>query len=313
MQLFFLLSRMCKSEGVQYFQFDSEGNMYVYPPGSGFAGIPKLVMPGDELFKDEVVASSQDFSLSGYVDGDVNALHSNGNLSTQDIVTPSCEFKKPLDEEKLNDLCHKNFSPETMKKVKWVLKMFREWRSYRHSNGYEYIPCDLDHKSTISEESLIFAMSRFITEVKKVDGSDFPGKTLYEIVICVQFHLETLGFGWKILNEEPFKNIKFTLDNVMKMRTSQGIGNSVRKAQVLTSTDEEYLWSLGLFGTHSPEALLNTLVFMIGKGFALRAGKEHHALRAPPFDSQIEFMHDEGGVFLRYTEDTGFKTKTPQS
>ena len=105
--------------------------------------------------------------------------------------------------------------------------MFREWRAYHHSNGYEHIACDLDDKSTITQESLIFAMARFITEVKKVDGSEFPGKTLYEIVICVQFHLETLGFGWKILNEEPFKDVKFTLDNVMKLRTSEGIGNSV--------------------------------------------------------------------------------------
>ena len=37
----------------------------------------------------------------------------------------------------------------------------------------------------ITRESLIFAMSRFITEVKKVDGSEYPGKTLYDIVICV--------------------------------------------------------------------------------------------------------------------------------
>ena len=41
--------RLCVSEPVQYFQFDSHGNMFVYPPGSGFSGVPKLVHPGDEL------------------------------------------------------------------------------------------------------------------------------------------------------------------------------------------------------------------------------------------------------------------------
>ena len=160
----------------------------------------------------------------------------------------------------------------------------------------------------IPRESLIFAMSRFITEVKKVDGSEYPGKTLYDIVICVQFHLETLGFAWKLLNEEGFKDVRFTLDNAMKIRTSQGIGISVKKVQVLSGTDEDYLWPMGFLGTYNPEVLLNTVVFMIGKGLALRAGKEHQVLRSLPFDSQIEFLHDSDGVFIRYTEDIGLKT-----
>ena len=151
-------------------------------------------------------------------------------------------------------------------------------------------------------------MSQFITEVKKVDGSEYPGKTLYDIVICVQFHLETLGFAWKLLNEEGFKDVRFTLDNVMKIRTSQGIGISVKKAQVLSAREEDYLWSMGFLGTYNPEVLLNKVVFMVGKGFTLRAGKEHQVLRSPLFDSQIEFLHDNDGVFICYTEDIGLKT-----
>ena len=41
--------RMSEPESVQYFQFDQEGNMYMYPAGAGITGIPKLVRPGDEL------------------------------------------------------------------------------------------------------------------------------------------------------------------------------------------------------------------------------------------------------------------------
>ena len=51
------------------------------------------------------------------------------------------------------------------------------------------------------------------------------------------------------------------------------------------------------------------MVFTIGKAFALHAGKEHRALRLPPFSSQLQFMHDtDGEVFIRYTEDVGLKT-----
>ena len=111
--------------------------------------------------------------------------------------------------------------------------MYHDRRNYRNNSGLEYIACDLDDVSTVSKESLIYAMARFITEVKKLDGSEFPGRTLYDIIVCVQFHLETLGFAWKLLNDDNFKSVKFTLDNVMKLHTSQGIGVSVKQDQVL--------------------------------------------------------------------------------
>ena len=170
--------------------------------------------------------------------------------------------------------------------------MYPEWREYRHSLGLEHIVCDLDDISTISQDSVTFALCRFITEVKKLDGLDFPGKTLYDIIVCVQFYLDLLGFNWKLINEEYFKDVKFTLDNMMKIQTVQGIGISVKKAQILSHTDEDLLWSVGLLGTHNPDVLLNTVVFMIGKGCALHAGKKHHLLRAPPFRSQFEFVKE---------------------
>ena len=221
-----------------------------------------------------------------------------------------CTFKMPLETGIMEGLAHKNYSPDTMKKVRWVTKMYRDWRTYRDSLAKsEKIVWDLDDKNSITKESLIYAMSRFITEVKKVDGSDYPGKTLYEIVICVQFHLESIGIAWKLLNDETFKDLKYTLDNIMKQRASEGIGNVVKQADVLCLNEEDMLWRQGLLGVHDPDTLLNTIVFMLGKGCELRAGKEHRSLRRPPHDSQFQFLHDdEGQVFLHYTEDLGLKT-----
>ena len=40
---------------------------------------------------------------------------------------------------------------------------------------------------------------------------------------------------------------------------------------------------------------------MIGKGCALRAGKEHYALRRLPYNSQFDILRDEEGqIFMRY-------------
>ena len=210
----------------------------------------------------------------------------------------------------MTNLTKKRFSEETMKKVAWVMRMYRDWRMYRNNNpDLLNIETDLDDENIVDKEGLVRDICRFLTEVRKLDGSQFLGKTLYDIVICLQFHLETLGYSWKLLNQDQFKDIRFTLDNLMKERCAEGVGVSVRKAEILTIFEEELLWSQGLLGTNDPSTLLNTVVFMLGKGLALHAGKEHRALRAPPFKSQLNFMHnDQGVVFVRYTEEAGFKT-----
>ena len=49
---------MAQAEDVQYFQFDQHGNMYIFEPGAGCTGVPKLVQPGEELHLSSSSASS---------------------------------------------------------------------------------------------------------------------------------------------------------------------------------------------------------------------------------------------------------------
>ena len=65
---------MVASESVQFFQFDQQGNMYVFEPGAGCTGNATLVKPGDELIFDnnspsnvtgEQISQSDSFALSG--------------------------------------------------------------------------------------------------------------------------------------------------------------------------------------------------------------------------------------------------------
>ena len=196
-----------------------------------------------------------------------------------------------------------------MKKVRWAVKMYCEWRFHHHGLWLESIPCDLDDQATITAGPLCHALCRFITEIKEVNGDEFSGKTLYDILVCIQFHLKCYGFGFKIPNDEAFRDIKFTLDNNMKACVASGIGISMKQAQFLSVTDEDYLWSLRYLGNSTPDQLLNTMVFCVGKGFALQAGKEHRALRAIPFNSQLAFhRNDDNEIYLQYTEDIGLKT-----
>ena len=69
----------------------------------------------------------------------------------------------------------------------------------------------------------------------------------------------------------------------MKRLQQEGLGFASRKAEPLTEEEEELLWTKGLLGKHSPQTLLDTIIFMNGVYFALRSGKEHRQLRANPY------------------------------
>ena len=93
-----------------------------------------------------------------------------------------------------------------------------------------------------------------------------PQAKLYEIVICIHFYLESHAFSWKLLNEEKFPDSRFTLDNMRKQHTAEGVGVTVKKAQILSNFDEDLLWNIGLLGVTTPSILLNIVVFLVGKG-----------------------------------------------
>ena len=83
----------------------------------------------------------------------------------------------------------------------------------------------------------------------------------------------------------------------------------MRQAEIFTFTDEDYLCSMGFFGSSTPDQLLNTVIFCVGKGFALCAGQEHRVLRGVNHNSQFKFMRNrDGEIFFSYTEDKGLKT-----
>ena len=176
------------------------------------------------------------------------------------IFRNSHTYNFPLDSDTLTDLGRKKFSPETVKKMMWVHRMYSNWRDARNATGMEFIACDLEDMSTICTESFLFGMKRFITEIRKLDGTDFPAKTLYQIVICVQFHLKSMGLVWKLLDDKEFTELKFTLDNTMKQRVTNGIGINVKKADIISVVEEDILWESGILGSENPEQLLQTVL-----------------------------------------------------
>jgi len=88
----------------------------------------------------------------------------------------------------------------------------------------------------------------------------------------------------------------------MKRLQQLGIGSTKKQAETLTDTEEDSLWEKGLLGDHTPQTLLDTIIFYNGYYFALRSGKEHWQLRCNPCQIQV-VEHPGERPLLWYTED----------
>ena len=211
----------------------------------------------------------------------------------------------------MESLAHKKFSPETHKKMRWVTKMYHQWRVDRNKNPeFLHIFADLDDISTLNKSFLSYGLCWFITEVKKINGSDFPPKTIYEMIVCVQMHLESKGLFWKLLDdkEDDFMKLCYTCDNIMKERASGRLGSVIHQVEVISYDDENFLWENGFLGCENPEQLVRTVLFQVGLNCTLHAGSEHKNLCSIGFNSQFRYMFKDGVRHVVYNEDLGTKT-----
>ena len=103
---------------MQFFQFDNKGNMHIYAPGAGCMAGAKFMAPGDELI---FFTTSQWHEHDASLLSQVAVKEENAVASTcpaSDLTEPSHPFNMPLPEDTLTKLSHKNFAPETLKKVR---------------------------------------------------------------------------------------------------------------------------------------------------------------------------------------------------
>ena len=225
------------------------------------------------------------------------------------------QFKK-VTASRLDDLKKRHLKKKTFSKMQWGVRAYNDWRNQRlmdkSSFDAKLLEADLTNVPNLSKENLVHALCMFIPEVTKLkDGSDYPGKTLYEMVTSIQKYLHQNNKFWKLLDDCEFRDVRTVLDNVMKERAEQNIGLVKKQANYIPHDIENSLWEQGKLGEHSPDILRSTVLFLLGLNLGLRAVEEHYDLRRDSSDkpSQLSFERSSTGqCCLVYREDTVTKT-----
>ncbi len=111
------------------------------------------------------------------------------------------------------------------------------------------------------------------------------------------------GHKIKLLNHPRLVNMRNMLDNCMKELSKEGVIREYQEAKAISIQDEEHLWQMGLLGDDTPEKLVNTLLYLMGLHFALRACDEHKALKVGYYSQlHTKMDHDSNRCYLEYTE-----------
>ncbi|CAC5393031.1 unnamed protein product [Mytilus coruscus] len=145
-------------------------------------------------------------------------------------------FHEPKTDKEIEDMQSKKFADSTMSKIKWATTLFKQWKSTRNIRandpnvGLSQIRVDL---AEMSLDELNYSISRFICEVRKTDGTEYPSYTFYSLVICLQLYMDTLGYNHIFLSDSSFIQIKNSLDNVMKLRAEVRVPKKKRPKKFL--------------------------------------------------------------------------------
>ena len=102
--------------------------------------------------------------------------------------------------------------------------MYDQWRVQRLGEvlvAPQIRHTDLNFIQDFDKQDLCYALCRFIREVCRLDGDDFPPNTVREIVIMIQMFLQQSGVFWKLFDDPEFSTLHSVVDNTMKERTAK--------------------------------------------------------------------------------------------
>ena len=136
-----------------------------------------------------------------------------------------------------------------------MLRIFDQWKDKRNEAivkvSYSGKPLIKDNLDEMSDEQVDFTLARFISEVRRGDGEEYPGKTLYEMLGSIQTFLRVKCKRNVTLIDKSgrtFRSLNSALNFQMKEKAAQGIGIVVNKANFVSEEQENYLWENGFLG-----------------------------------------------------------------
>lgn len=107
-------------------------------------------------------------------------------------------------------------------------------------------------------------LSLYILETRRADGKRFTAKSLECLLAGILRYMRSKNPSTSNFldeNDPNYAGLRGTRDTVTRQLRADGIGASVKHAEVITREEEEQLWESGVMGVGNPRALANAVFF----------------------------------------------------
>lgn len=194
-----------------------------------------------------------------------------------------------------------NSTPDgTRKKVKWALNVLKEWQNETlndESRLHMYGDIETSPASTINNE-----LKHFILEVRKKDGSRYPPKTLYDLIVMLNYYLmKEVGRDINLMKDKEFLETRMSMNTSMTESADEGLIAGTNASEPISQDEEDLLFESGILGSSSTKHILNTAIYLLAVHTSVRGGAELRNLKAGE-NSQFRLQHQDGEEVLIYKE-----------
>jgi len=154
----------------------------------------------------------------------------------------------------------------------WVVGKNADIEKERAQGRYQK-PFETDLLKLRTDE-LYFTLCMFVKEVKKPNGDKYSADSIYYLLLGIQEYLFENGRLDNIFTDayfDPFTTALHEFVKEFKLPVNE-------QGYFVTRIEEEHLWESKQLGAHSPQVLLNTLVYFNTKYFHLKTADDHTKL-----------------------------------
>ena len=191
----------------------------------------------------------------------------------------------------------------TTRSTEWALRKFESWRTARNKkHPTELCPSELF--ATKAHQEICDWLCKFVSEARKGDGMEYTPRSLYLLLSALQRHIRKLRplENINLFQDPVFCPLKNVCNAIFKRLHSKGIGTETKATPVLSTNEEDVLWSKGILSLDNPIGLMNAVFFYNGKNFCLRGGAEHRSLRISQFKKETSTIDGKKVTCYIYNE-----------
>ncbi|GFS34720.1 zinc finger MYM-type protein 4 [Nephila pilipes] len=189
---------------------------------------------------------------------------------------------------------------DTKLKYAFGVNAWRQWITDRStdkgnnaSRRFKFFKIDL---LQLSSEELNIGLGCFVRDITRPTGEKYTAGALFYLVLGIQLYLHENGRIDNIFADEAFNHFTDIFHTILVDYENRALAQEVPWSRI----EEEFLWDSRQLGAHSPQVLLNTLIYFNTKYFKMNVFSDHMGLCFPHISRRVSGKMSRNGTFRSY-------------